>query len=215
MTKILLARIAPSANVLPPPPAGIVGERYRWRFALSGISHPYRYTLAGTLPAGVEWYPDARSLMGVPTTRGSYPVSVNVIGADRIPISFPFVIEVAAPPMILVGALDSGPLGTAIKGSLAVFGGTPGFTLEGVDGNPPTGITFVMTAGVITATGLTTSAGQFVWSFLIRDSAGATARIRYSLTVGGGAVAYHYVTKSGDHIVTKGGDHLITHNIEG
>ena len=213
MASILTARIAPGVAVTPPPPPARVGSRdyYLWKVAVTGRNGPYRVALSGTLPDGLAWDGPTLTVYGSPTEAGRFPVTITVTGADRVPVTFPFVIPVEAVPIQLIGALDAGDVGDPVTGALTVVGGTAAYVLLGVDATPPPGITFSMASGVITASGLATIAGTFHWNFLIRDAAGTFARIGYSLGVGESTGIFHYVTSSGDHYVTASADHYVTH----
>lgn len=215
MSRIVLARIAASVDLSPLPPSGSVGVYYDWSPRPIGVAPPYVLEFS-TLPAGLDL---SLSLSGVgaqinhrisgtPTTGGDFPLTIVAIGSDRIPVQFLFTIRIAVAPLILSGKFIAQGAGQPVTGSLTASGGTAPYTLVSVEGSVP-GVTFTMTAGVITATGNVTTAATYWLHFNIRDSAWQLARVTYRLKVAP-STSFTYITESGDTYITESGDTYIT-----
>lgn len=165
-----------------PLPDGIVGTGYPVTTipSATGGSGPYTYT-ATNLPPGLTFNPVTREVTGIPTTKGSYIVPVNVTDADGNSIQTNFTINVVDPLSLPAATLANGTTGVAYPPQTipsAVGGTTPyTYTASGL----PAGLTFNPATREIS--GVPTQAGTFPVVVTVTDNGGRTATNTYPVTI--------------------------------
>ncbi len=65
--------------------SGVVGKELRAQFGASGGVLPYRFSMLGDLPPGLEFQSDKGILCGTPTTRGNWKLRLNVQDSSPVP----------------------------------------------------------------------------------------------------------------------------------
>ena len=68
-----------------------------------------------------------------------------------------------------------------LSGSLEIFGGTGPYSVATISGTPPPGIAFSVVGNRITATGPTTTPGDYTWVFEVSDTTGLTAQLQVNI----------------------------------
>lgn len=77
-----LADIEPGATVsCGNPPIGTVGQPYSHRFPATGLE-PFTFTILGPLPDGLGLNSLTGELSGIPTQKGSFPITIHVTDAN-------------------------------------------------------------------------------------------------------------------------------------
>ena len=129
----------PSVQIDGAVPDGVVGVSYTVRFTPKGGRVPYRWSVNGQLPPGLNLGAADGSISGVPTTAGSFSFTLRLEDADGLAASSPLTIKV-------------------------VVGTVPGATITGFSGasGPSNQITFGIT---ISAPFPTTLDGAVVLAF--------------------------------------------------
>ncbi len=133
------------------PPAGTVNQSYNTVLTVSGGSSPYNFSVkTGALPPGISLNSATGTFSGTPTTAGSFSVEVLVTDAphpDQGSQSF----------AITVGSGSGGVKVNVSPASTTLFSNqTQQFTAT-VGGTSNTGVTWLATAGSVSASGLYTA----------------------------------------------------------
>jgi hypothetical protein len=181
-----------SITTLPPLFAGTVGTSYTQTFNASGGVPPYTWSMTtGSVP-GLAFTSNANQglLSGIPTTPGTFPLTIQVTDAVRARSSQGFSIIVNTPTLtITVGApLPAGSVGVdySQKFQVVASGGTPPYTWSLTSGSVP-GLTF--DASNLALAGNPTTAGTFTLNLQVSDSAGLTAVKSFSVTIAPASLA--------------------------
>ena len=134
--------------------------------ATGGIS-PFTWT-ASSLPPGLAITSQYGHIFisGTPPpgSAGTYnaTVTLNDAGAPPAPMTAPYTITIAAPPLLISSTnLPDGVIGTAYNATLASSGGTPPVTWSVTAGALPAGLTLNSTTGAITGTPSTAQLANF------------------------------------------------------
>ncbi len=138
---------------------------------VTGGSGTYRFSVVGTLPAGLSLNATTGAITGTPTTSGSFSIKVVDSNGSVAAGTCPFTI-VAGPSLVCSGA-TSGTVGTAFSSpALAVSGGTTPYTFTVLAGYTlPPRLTLNAATGAVTGT--PTAAGTF--HIQVTDANGAVA----------------------------------------
>jgi hypothetical protein len=149
-----------------------------------GGTPPYTWTASGN-PPGLAINPATGVLSGIPQTAGSYLVTVVLTDAARATATAQFPLAVTSPPPPPVSIapssnLPSGIVGVAYAGYVFANGGTSPYTFSLGSGNLPDGLALSST-GMVWGTPKTP--GQFSFSVVATDSAGATASGGFGITI--------------------------------
>jgi hypothetical protein len=169
-----------TASLLPANP----GAPYATTLTSTGGTGPIRWLLsAGLLPVGLS-LSDTGMLAGTPAAPGIFPLTVQAFdsaGASATAALTLLVIQPGTPMLVLSGTLPDGLVSSPYSQPLPATGGQPPYTWSIADGNLPDGLTFDSSTGQIG--GLPSQSGVFTFSVQVADSAKATARQSYTLTV--------------------------------
>lgn len=164
---------SPSPIVLPP---AIVGAFYQAPTGsiLSG------QLLSGSPPPGMTYNP-YRSLMGIPTTAGTFTFTISYgLGLGQALQAYTLTVNSATitidPP-----ALPSGTVGSAYQARITASGGLPPYNYS-YDGALPSGLQFDTRSGNLFGT--PTSAGSYDFAIDVFDSQSRVKVRRYSLVIG-------------------------------
>ncbi len=162
-------------------PDGVIGTTYDQTLTASGAIGPVTFAVAtGSLPPGLVLTP-AGILTGVPTLAGTYPFTVQADQANGCSASRAYSITMdCALLAIQPPFLPDGAVGTAYSAVLLSTGGLAPLTFTLDAGALPDGLT-LSPGGALDGT--PTSAGSFVITVRVTDSAGCTATRTYVLDV--------------------------------
>jgi len=165
-----------------PLPVGTGGTPYTATFTAVGGATPYTFTETGALPVGLTMTLGG-TISGVPTSAGTYPITVKVTDAAMQTAQQTFQLTVNAPGIALAPAtLPQGKVAVAYAStSLSASGGTAPYTYAVTAGALPGGLT-LSPAGVISGT--PTAAGPFNVTVTATDRFNFQGTQAYTITVG-------------------------------
>lgn len=163
-------------------PEGAVGAPYIRSLAATGGLPPYGWSIAsGGLPPGVNLNTTTGSLAGIPTTTGTFPVTIRVTDAEAATATVPLSIVVHEPPVITTASLQAGLVGTFYSQSLAATGGMLPYTWSVTSGTLPGGLTLNAATGVISGT--PTERNNFSFTVMVTDARAGTASFSLSISI--------------------------------
>jgi len=150
-------------------PQSAIGVHYTTRLTAAGGSAPYVWTLTGTLPSGLSLAPDG-SIVGSPTTTGSFPFSVQATDSSAPPLTSTesLTLSVVGSLQITTAALPQILTGQPYAQTLTATGGTAPYTWSVTPGGLPDGLTLNPATGVIS--GIPVSTGTAQLTFSVADS---------------------------------------------
>ena len=150
-----------------PLPPGVAGESYAASLAAVGGEEPYRWSLEGSLPAGLTFSGSGR-ITGTPAAGGSYGFTLRALdGKGQSTVqACSLTVETALPKVASACPLAPAEVGKAYSSTLTAEGGTPPYAWFAVGGLPP-GITLDAT-GVVS--GLPVKRGDFEFTILGTDA---------------------------------------------
>ena len=163
-------------------PAATRGEEYSALFTAQGGAPPYSFSVkTGALPAGLR-LETSGTLSGKPAAGGAYPFTVEARDADGNAGSRQYTLTVGSdPPLaVLTTWLARATEQVAYNAKLEASGGTPPYRWEIVSGVLPAGVQ--LSAGG-SLSGTPAEPGQFLFSVLVRDTAGSASQQVLSLVV--------------------------------
>jgi len=167
-------------------PDGLLNTAYSQNLAASGGTPPYTWGIqSGSLPAGLNLSSDGL-LAGTPTSAGTFIMTVRVRDSAQPKASatttFTLNINNPASPLTITtaAALPNGLLNTAYSQNLVASGGTPPYTWNLQSGSLPAG--FNLSSDGLLA-GTPTSAGTFIMTVRVRDSAQPKASATTTFTL--------------------------------
>ncbi len=160
-------------------PAASVGVSYSTQLAAGGGTGSATWSVpSGMLPPGLSLSPDG-VLSGVPTTVGSYPVSVAVTdGYSSATATLTLV--VATPVTVTTTSLPSGSVTRAYSAKLSASGGTGSYTWKLASGALPAGLTLATTGSI---TGTPTTGGLSTFIVSAADGAGRVSTASLSIKI--------------------------------
>jgi uncharacterized protein with beta-barrel porin domain len=164
------------------PTVGTGGTPYTFTFNASGGASPYTYTETGALPTGLTMTP-AGTISGVPTSSGTYPITVTVTDSATQTAQKTYQLTINAPGIALAPAtLPQGQAGAVYApAALSASGGSAPYTYSITSGALPPGLTMTP-AGVISGT--PTSAASFNITVTATDKFNFQGSQAYTLAVG-------------------------------
>lgn len=197
VTQLLKVTVNPSTSTGPtissfsasPNPVS-PGSETTLSVSVTGGTSPYSYSYTN-LPTGCT-SADTSSLTCTPTSAGNYSVTVTVTDSADLSASKTLILEVSATsPIITSFTASPNPLtlGDELTLTVAVTSGTPTYTYSYSD--LPPGCT---SSNTPTLTCVPTSAGTYVISVLVTDSASKTASNSVSLDITSGTSGVLSVT---------------------
>ncbi len=159
-----------------------VGVPATIRWTLSGGTPPYQTVLvnAEALPLGLSFNADDFEIMGTPTIKGTYPVSL--VGTDSAGNSASITLNITVGPTIAFGTPTLPP---AVQGQpyafqLVAMGGGPPYTFSLGGGTLPPGFR-IDSRGIIG--GVPSGTGTFSLLLKVTDAQGSVATMNYNVQV--------------------------------
>jgi large repetitive protein len=155
---------------------GQVGVAYSGSIGAAGGQPPYKISVSG-LPDGVSF--SNGSVVGTPTTAGSYTVTVAATDSAGAQASGSFPVTIAPAALTVTGSLGNGTVGVAYSGSVSASGGVPpyNFSFSGLPG----GVTGNSSGSV---SGTPTAPGTFNVTATVNDYKGGTASKMFTVVIG-------------------------------
>jgi len=182
-------------------PAGVVGSQYSQGIQAAGGTAPYTFALRTTTPAppGLSFATTGR-LTGVPTTAGTYNLTIDVSDAAGNRVSANYSVEIVAPLAIaLPNGLPNGQTGTPYTAPIPITGGRAPYTVTATGLPPGTNLA----AGSITGT--PTTPGTFPVAIRVTDSLGNTATATIPVTISGTGAGLQSTRRSLTFTASVGG----------
>jgi hypothetical protein len=172
---------APLAITTTSLPSGTSGSSYSFTLAGRGGTPPYTWSASG-LPSSLFVNPATGVISGVLQASGTFPITVGLRDAAGATATAQFQLVVSLPPVSIAPSsnLPSGVVGVAYLGFVFANGGTEQYTFSLGSGSLPDGLT-LSSGGMISGTPKTP--GQFSFSVVVRDSAGATASQGFQIAI--------------------------------
>jgi len=167
------------------PPSGQVGSPYSASFSAScngTTCSAATWSISGTPPGLIA---SGRSIMGTPSTPGTFPVDVSVTDPSWGSSAASFIIIITSPALTFsTTSIPMATVGMAYSASIVATGGIGSISYALTNGALPSGLTF--SNGQISGTPARGTAGGY--SFTVTATAGTTtAQQSYSLTVDKGS----------------------------
>ena len=165
-------------------PQAFTGQAYNGQLAATGGEPPYTWTItSGSLPPGVT-VTSAGTFGGIPTTTGTYPISVKVTDQFNATATKDLSISVLQGIISVTNkTLSNGALGVAYSTNLQAAGGVPPYTWSVSNGTLPDGLHLNSSTGAITGT--PTTAGTSAFQIQATDSQSNIAQANLGITVNG------------------------------
>ncbi|GEM_PF-1280016 len=162
-------------------PGGIVGASYSQTLSGSGGTAPYTFLVTGgSLPPGLA-LSSSGVLSGIPTSVGSFSVSVTATDAQACTTSKTYAITINCPAIVLGPSLfPGGSVGVAYNQSMSGSGGTSPYTFAVTAGSLPAGLS-LSSSGVLSGT--PSAAGSFAFTVTGTDFQQCTANHSYTLII--------------------------------
>ena len=169
-------------------PATATGTTYAAALQAQGGTPSYTWSLrSGSLPSGLSLTPATGVITGVPTSSGTFALTVQVAdqSSPAQTATAPLAITVvpSAPPLIVSGALPAGTAGIAYAAGLNAAGGTPAYTWTIAGGALPAGLTLAGSTGIISGTPSVSGTFNFTLSATDNGSPIETAVSSISLAI--------------------------------
>lgn len=164
-----------------PLPGGTAGAPYSLRFAVSGGTAPYAWSIASGAVPGLSLNAATGVLESVPTDVGTFTFNVQVRDASGLTGSKTFVLTIAPGALRItpLPSVFSATLGTAFSAALSATGGVPPYTWSA--NSLPSGVTMDEATGQISGT--PAAGGTFLFTARVTDSARTSATELFQLAV--------------------------------
>ncbi|MFN8195517.1 MAG: S8 family serine peptidase [Nocardioidaceae bacterium] len=163
---------------------GAVPVDQPWQLTLTaqGSATPFAWDVSGgDLPPGVLLDPDTGVVSGIPTTPGSFPVTVRVTDAEGHSAEVILTVVVVAPLVVTTSSLPDAVVGQPYSVTLAHGGGVAPYAW-GFGGEVPAWLAVDMDTGELS--GVPTESGVFEVPVFVTDGTPSAAFLTLSLTVG-------------------------------
>ena len=162
-------------------PSGTSGSSYSFTLAGRGGTPPYTWSASG-LPPSLFVNPATGVISGAIQTSGTFLITVGLRDAASPPATAQFQLVVSPPPVSIApsSSLPSGIVGAAYTGFVFADGGNGDFRFSLGSGSLPDGLT-LSSGGAISGTPKTP--GQFTFSVVATDSAGASGFQDFRITI--------------------------------
>src|SRR5512140_1412215 len=158
-----------------------VGSGFNYLFNATGGLTPYTWSASSGLPPGLTFTTagNAGSLLGTPTSAGTYAFTVTVSDALGQTATRSVQMAVYTPPAIANTAMADGSIGQGYSQSLVATGGKAPYTFSIASGALPAGLALGATA----ITGSPTAAGSSTFTLQVSDANGHTATAPFTITI--------------------------------
>jgi hypothetical protein len=164
-------------------PSATVAVSYSQRIpaVATGGTSPYRWSVAGSLPPGLDFSADMLTLTGTPQTPGTFTFSLQVSDASQQTASRSLTLVVAPASLTVTASreLPDGALNAPYSASLSAVGGAPPYTWSAA--GLPEGLRIDTATGTIGGT--PAAAGTFAIAITISDSALSHVSDRFTLKI--------------------------------
>lgn len=153
----------------------------------SGGTSPLTWALAsGALPSGIKLSATAGALSGIPTAYGTFTFSISATDAAATPAtvtqSYSLVV-LPVIPLVTTASLPTAIAGSAYSQQLTYAGGNTSAPVWALlSGSLPAGLTLNTTAGVISGTPSSSSAGA-TYTFQVTVTVGSQTSVAQSLSI--------------------------------
>jgi len=158
-------------------PSGVVGTAYSQTLAATGGTGTLKWSVTGTLPAGLSLNASTGVISGTPTAFGTSTFTAKVTDSAPTPMTASQLLTIIInnPPLtITTTSLPNHLVGTAYSASLAAAGGASPYTWSVTVGALPTGLVLNASTGAITGTPTATGTSSF--TVTVTDSTTPTAQ---------------------------------------
>lgn len=166
-------------------PVASVGAAYTASLSAVGGVAPYLWSLvSGSLPAGIQLQSSAGTIVGTPTTPGSFALSVQVTDAagHNATAGFSLTVTASSPALAITNtSLPAADATVPYTASISATGGEAPYRWSLASGSLPSGIQLQSLSGVLS--GVTTAVGSFPFSLQVTDASGHIASAAFNLTV--------------------------------
>ena len=179
-----LTVVAALTIVTPPILSGAsVGAPYSQPLVATGGVPPLGWSIsAGQLPPGLTLDPSTGVIGGTASALGVFNFTAQVSDSNSNQASKPFTISaVSGLTISTAAALTEGPVAAAYLQTLTAAGGQSPFVWSIEAGSIAPGLALDPSTGVIS--GITASAGTFVFTVQVSDAAGSTATKQFTLNI--------------------------------
>jgi hypothetical protein len=162
-------------------PNATLGSIYSYTLTGRGGTPPYTWSASG-LPSPLAVSPGTGVISGVPQAVGTYAITVVLRDAAQATATAQFLLAVALPPVSIApsSTMPSGVVGVIYQGFVFANGGTGSYTFSLGGGSLPDGLT-LSSGGMVYGTPRTP--GQFSFTVVVTDSAGASASGGFNVTI--------------------------------
>jgi large repetitive protein len=178
-------------------PGASVGQPYEGFIITSNNSGGTFAIASGSLPPGLSmpssYGASGTIVAGTPTRQGTFTFTVKGTDQQGQPLQQAYSITVGpAPPLAITlpasgATLSPGQVGVAYAQNFSLSGGVAPYTWSVASGTLPPGLALKTTAGPSDTdnqlAGTPTTAGTFVFTMKVTDSAGSQATQQFSLTI--------------------------------
>lgn len=155
-------------------PAAAVGLAYNQVITLSEAVNTTNTILNGALPAGLAVQDGSPTrIHGTPTASGMFAFTLQMTGDDGRSVSKDYVLEVAAPTVLLAPTTIANMVqGVAYSQALVASGGTAPYAYVVTEGSLPAGVTLAASTGLLSGT--PTGFGPYSFAVTVTDSTGGS-----------------------------------------
>lgn len=157
--------------------SGGTNQNYSQTISVAGGAPPYSFFASG-LPQGLSIGNSTGIISGVPTTAGTYSVTVNVADTAKSNVNRTYQLVITSTLTIVTTSIINGSFGQPYFQNIQAIGGTLPFTFFGT-GLPP-GLALTAEGNI---SGTPTGTGTFTVDVTVTDAKKATATAEYMLTV--------------------------------
>jgi hypothetical protein len=170
-------------------PTAVTGKGYNAALSVQGGVAPFKWSIvAGSLPSGLSLNATPPSIVGTPTTPGTYNFTLQIVDSSTPPqtATLPETIVVAAPLALAPVSAPTATVGNSFIFALNASGGITPYTYSISAGALPAGLTLNTATGAISGTPTAAANASFTVQVADSSSPAQTAAASASLTVATG-----------------------------